>query len=144
MDTQKAQVWQMQRKMIMMIKKWNDDKNIDKWNEKYRIEIGNREEIERRKKSKSESGEKLEQIVQLVQKSCSRKQEFSLMGSNVQCFSSSGFNLQESFFSAKSLNLRDKPQQDKISPGTNRRRRIYTNLFKTPGQATARERQNLH
>ena len=54
MDTQKAQVWQMQRKMIMMIKKWNDDKNIDKWNEKYRIEIGNREEIERRKKSKSE------------------------------------------------------------------------------------------
>ena len=48
------------------------------------------------------------------------------------------------FFSAKSLNLRDKPQQDKISPGTNRRRRIYTNLFKTPGQATARERQNRH
>ena len=39
-----------------MIKKWNDDKNIDQWNKKYRIEIGNREEIERRKKSKSESG----------------------------------------------------------------------------------------
>ena len=41
-----------------MTKKWNDEeeKNIDQWNKKYRIEIGNREEIERRKKSKSESG----------------------------------------------------------------------------------------
>ena len=37
-------------------KKERKKKKIDKWNKKYRIEIGNIEEIERRKKSKSESG----------------------------------------------------------------------------------------
>ena len=55
-------------------RKWNDDKDIEKWNKKYRIEIeiGNREEIERRKKSKSESGG------EVGTKSCSKSKSFLL------------------------------------------------------------------
>ena len=61
-------------------RKWNDDKDIEKWNKKYRIEIeiGNREEIERRKKSKSESGGEVGANCTIGTKSCSKSKSFLL------------------------------------------------------------------